>query len=92
MAAGRTIVASNIGSVGEILNEANAYVFDGDDEDSMTAAFGRARTASEDERVAKRTRCLELIRERYNWYRRVAFILDRWPAGQPVKHHSTATS
>lgn len=92
MAAGRTLVASNIGSVGEILNETNAYVFDGDDEESMSAAFGRALTASEDERAAKQARCLELIRERYNWHRRVAFILDRWPPGPPEKYHSTVTS
>lgn len=81
MAAGRTIVASNIGSAGEIADDSNAYVFDGDDEEAMIAAFARALAASDEEREEKQQRCKALIRERYDWRRRADFILSCWPPG-----------
>jgi glycosyltransferase involved in cell wall biosynthesis len=84
MAAGRTIIASNIGSAGEIVDETTAYVFNGDDEDDMVAAFGRALAASEGEREAKRRRARQLVCERYDWRKRVAFVLKRWSPGSCV--------
>lgn len=78
MAAGGLIVGSNIGSVGEVLTPDNAFVFDGDESGAMSRAFGAALAAGEEEKTAKHRRCRELVTERYDWKRRVEFILDRW--------------
>lgn len=78
MAAGALIVGSNIGSVGEVLGPDNAFVFDGDERGAMNRAFGAALSASESEKAEKRRRCRELVEERYDWRRRVEFILERW--------------
>lgn len=84
MAAGGTIVGSNIGSVGEVLDEDCGYVFDGDDPAAMARAFARALDAPAEVRAAKAERCRTLVRERYDWARRVEFILQRWGKPQPT--------
>lgn len=73
MKAGKPIVASNIGSVSEILNKENAFVYQ--DEDVVDAFMKFTKTSSEDLNKMIRLND-ELIKKKYNWISRSEFILE----------------
>jgi glycosyltransferase involved in cell wall biosynthesis len=75
MATGIPILASTVGSVGEILNEENCFVFDPDTEDSLKKALKQCI-----ERPALRTQkalnSLALVTREYTWDVRGNTIID----------------
>lgn len=75
MATGVPILGSAIGSVGEIINETNAYCYDPDQPDSITAAWLRL---SADHEGAKK--CAIQARSEaenlYSWHRRAERIIE----------------
>jgi len=78
MAAGRPIVGSNIGSVGEVIDEDVAYVFDGDDPAAMLRAMKRALADDPENRRRKALLAQQRVRDQYDWSHRISFILGHW--------------
>lgn len=74
MATGLPIIGANIGSVGEVLNDSNAFCFDPDDLSSIRRALERAiHDPEEAKRRAANAR--KQIEEDYSWYQRARGIL-----------------
>jgi glycosyltransferase involved in cell wall biosynthesis len=74
MATGLPIIGSNIGSVGEVLNESNAFCFDPDDTSSIRSA---AESAQASQIVAHRrgATARQQIHETYSWQKRAEAII-----------------
>ncbi len=72
MAAGKPIVASNIGSVAEIFSEKNGFVFGGNT--TVVDAFRQCMQASPEELDQLKRRNAELISTTYNWDARAQYI------------------
>ena len=73
MSSGRPIVGSNIGSVCEIIDERNAFVFKGDK--GVVDAFERYLCSSKSAILDKISINIDLIENKYNWDKRVEFIV-----------------
>ena len=73
MASGRPIVASDIGTVREVLSDSTAFLFDPEAEDAMTLAI---RKCLSDQAVAERkaASAKALLLEKYTWKHRVSAI------------------
>ncbi|MUV88784.1 glycosyltransferase [Halapricum sp. CBA1109] len=79
MAAGRPIVASDLPSIREVLDEESAFFFDPDDPASLAACLRTVRDGddADDRTAAARNRV-----ERYTWTARAERILDRYASGR----------
>lgn len=75
MATGLPIIGADIGSVGEVLNDSNAFCFDPDDLGSIRRAIEKAMQDPE-EAQRRATRARQQIEEEYSWYRRARGILE----------------
>lgn len=75
MNSGKPIIGSNIGSVSEIINENNAFVFEGDK--GVVEAFERFLNSSESVINDKLEINLSLVKNKYNWEKRAEFILNK---------------
>lgn len=74
MASGIPIIASNIGSVKEIVDGNNAFIYQ--DEDGVCKAF-KSYLNSRNSKIEKMVnKNLALIEEKYNWKSRVEYIVD----------------
>lgn len=75
MKAGKPIVGSNIGSVCEILDESNSFVFN--EKLDVVDAFNRYCLAQDEEVKGMIEKNKSLIKNRYNWSSRAKFILEK---------------
>jgi glycosyltransferase involved in cell wall biosynthesis len=73
MSSGKPIVGSNIGSVAEIINDGNAFVFQG--ENGVVEAFQRYLLAPDELILEHKTVNGTLIKNKFNWDKRVEFIV-----------------
>ncbi len=76
MAAGTPILASNIGSVSEILNSENAMLFDPEDEDSVVRGLDRLLS---DRLLAAQMaeQAYSQVLSKFSWEKRVDYILQQ---------------
>jgi glycosyltransferase involved in cell wall biosynthesis len=75
MAAGVPILASCIGSVGEVLSEHNAFCYDPESPETLARATARLLQDGDAAR-ARASVALEEARERYSWHARADRIID----------------
>jgi glycosyltransferase involved in cell wall biosynthesis len=75
MATGAPILASNIGSVGEILDDSNCFTFNSKSEESLRRAL-EVCIASPDLAHEKSKKALALVLAKYTWKHRVLNIVD----------------
>jgi glycosyltransferase involved in cell wall biosynthesis len=74
MASGNPIIASDLPSLKEILNESNAYFFEPDNSESLAGAIKKV-LANYDEACSKAKIALELV-QNFSWQKRALSILD----------------
>lgn len=74
MKAGKPIIASNIGSVSEVIDNSNAFVFDG--ENGVVNAFNSFINSPDSVIIKKVQKNIELVRGKYSWDKRAEFILN----------------
>jgi glycosyltransferase involved in cell wall biosynthesis len=75
MKAGKPIVGSNIGSVSEILNQSNSFVFN--EELDIVDAFTSYCAATDEDIKYMIKKNKSLIENRYNWASRARFIIEK---------------
>jgi glycosyltransferase involved in cell wall biosynthesis len=74
LAAGKPIVASNIGSLNEILSEDVAYLYDPEDIKTLQVALKKLNNELESDAISKNA--VALVREKYTWDNRAKQILN----------------
>ena len=75
MASGTPILASNIGSVGEIMNETNSFCFDPEDEQTLMRAIDRF-FGDKNEAQRRTQTALNAVQKQYSWHQRAQRIFD----------------
>ena len=75
MKAGKPIVGSNIGSVSEILDQSNGFVFN--EKLDLVDAFNSYCMASDEDIKHMLEKNKSLIENRYNWVSRAKFIIEK---------------
>lgn len=74
LAAGKPIVASNIGSLNEILSDDVAFLYDPENVESMKIALKKLENEMESNRISKNA--VALVRNKYTWDYRAHQILN----------------
>jgi glycosyltransferase involved in cell wall biosynthesis len=74
LATGRPIVASNIGSLNEILTKDVAYLYNPEDKDSLQNALLKLNSINESSVISKNA--VELVRQKFTWNLRAQLILN----------------
>ena len=77
MASGTPILGSNIGSVSEIINDSNAYVFNPDDEISINRSLNEYLSNRHDA-LKKSSLALDHASKKYSWSIRVSKIIQNF--------------